>query len=92
MTLGHEGQGLAGREGVSAPRLPSVLASHPLACFWTDAGTASRTATLEKLFIHQKPLGLAILENIFNSLLVLDVQKNEWYFIAVILYDTVTIP
>lgn len=39
----------------------------------------------------KSPWGLAILENIFDWLLELDVQRNRHYFIAVILYDTVTI-
>ena len=47
VTLGHEGQGLGGREAVSPPILSSVLAPHPLACLWTDAGTASRTAAVK---------------------------------------------
>ena len=38
----------------------------------------------------KSPRGLAILENIFDWLLELDVQRNRRYFIAVILYDTVT--
>lgn len=40
----------------------------------------------------KSPRGLAILENIFDWLLELDVQRNRRYFIAVILYDSVTIP
>uniref|UniRef100_A0A8C6GKN8 Uncharacterized protein n=1 Tax=Mus spicilegus TaxID=10103 RepID=A0A8C6GKN8_MUSSI len=55
VTLGHEGQGLGGREAMSPPILSSVLAPHPLACLWTDAGTASRTATLETIYSSEAP-------------------------------------
>lgn len=52
VTPGHEGQGLGGRR-VSPPALS--LGSHPLACLWTDAGTASRTATLGTIYSSEAP-------------------------------------
>lgn len=82
---------LGGREAVSSP--PVLSLGSPSSDLFVDRrGDSIKNSYLRNYLFIRSPQGLQSWKNIFNLLLVLDVQKNEWYFIAVILYDTVTIP
>lgn len=56
--------------------------------FWDSI----KNSYLRNYLFIRSPWGLQSWKIFSIQLLVLDVQKNEWYFIAVILYDIVTIP